>query len=429
MSKILILIGGHLGNAPRAVKEAESLSAVGHEVTVRGFWFDSELANRDRDLMVNHRWRFEPIQDLRPGSFANRSKNLAARARRRLAHEAQVRFGKFTPSVLSYDVKAILDVALREKADLTIVHSEAGLWVGCQLLKRGMRVGVDFEDWFSEDLLPRDRAGRPIEQLKSYEAELMTHADYRITTSHAMAQALSEAYAAPAPTVAYNTFPFAERARIDGETKDRSDRRIPSLHWFSQTIGEGRGLETLFQALPLIASPVEIHLRGNCTERTREWLDGALPESWRQRVFIHSTVPNAELLSRIAEHDIGLALESPYCRNKQLTISNKLFQYLPAGLAVIATDTAGQREVFTRYPEIGALIPADDPRALAQAIEELLMNDRTKLSIARAAALKAAEEEFCWERQQHVLMAAAETALRSTSPESESTELSLATAS
>src|SRR6266849_1864480 len=297
MARILILIGGHLCTAPRPVKEAETLAAAGYEVTVRGFWFDSELADRDRDLMLNRCWRYEPIQDLREGSFARRSKNLAVRARRRVAHEAHARFGKFTPSVLGYDVNAILDVALREKADLTIVHSEAGLWVGCQLLKRGLRVGVDFEDWFSEDLLPQNRVGRPIKQLRDYEAELMRHADYRITTSHAMANAVSEAYAATAPTVVYTTFPFADRARIDGETKDRADRRMPSLHWFSQTIGEGRGLEMLFQALPLISIAVEIHLRGNCPERMRDWLNGTVEESWRQRVFIHPTVPNDELLS------------------------------------------------------------------------------------------------------------------------------------
>ncbi len=404
MARILILIGGHLCTAPRPVKEAETLAAAGYEVTVRGFWFDSELADRDRDLMLNRRWRYEPIQDLREGSFAKRSRNLAVRARRRLAHEAQVRFGKFTPSVLGYDVNAILGVALSERADLTIVHSEAGLWVGCQMLKRGMRVGVDFEDWFSEDLLPRDRAGRPIKQLKSFEAELLKHADYRVTTSRSLADALSQAYAAPAPTVVYNAFPFTD------------------------PIGEGRGLEALFQALPLISIPAEIHLRGNCAEHTREWLNGTVPESWRQRVFIHPTVPNAELLSRIAEHDVGLALETTAIKSRNLTVTNKLFQYLQGGLAVIATDTAGQREVFARRPEIGLLIPPDDPRALAQAMEALL-NEAGKLSAARAAALKAAEEEFCWEKQQPKLLTAAEAALQAKSSTPDSANLKFATAS
>src|SRR5262249_27463430 len=163
---------------------------------------------------------------------------------------------------------------------------------------------------------------------KSFEAALMRRADYRVTTSQAMANALSEAYGASPPTVIYNAFPFAERAQMDGQVKDRVDRNLPSLHWFSQTIGEGRVLETLFDSLTLISTAVEIHLRGKSNERTREWIDRMTPASWRERIYIHPTVPNAELLSRIAEHDVGLALETASIRSRDLTITNKLFQYL-----------------------------------------------------------------------------------------------------
>jgi len=52
MAKILILIGGHLCTAPRPQKEAETLAAAGYDVTVRGFWFDPELMERDRSLMT-----------------------------------------------------------------------------------------------------------------------------------------------------------------------------------------------------------------------------------------------------------------------------------------------------------------------------------------------------------------------------------------
>ena len=428
MSRILILIAGHLCSAPRPQKEAETLSAAGHEVTVKGLWFDGELAKRDRQLIASRRWGFDPVLDLRGISLGSRAKCINLRTRRRLAQETCGRLGRFTPSLLGYGPNEMLKAALSESADLTIVHSEAGLWVGAQLLKKGMRVGVDFEDWFSEDFLPKDRIRRPIEQLRSYEAELIGQCDYRVTTSHALADALSRAYAAPLPNVVYNVFPFAERARIDDEMRDRSDRRLPSLHWFSQTIGEGRGLETLIRSLRIISVPLEIHLRGNCSENTRQSLNRIVPELWRGRFFIHPTVPNGELLSRIAEHDIGLALEVPYCSNKELTISNKVFQYLQAGLAIIATDTAGQREVFTRRPEIGSLIPADDPRTLATAIENLL-NEPAKLRLAKAAAVKAAEEEFCWEKQQHALLTAAEAALQDQAPKPESANLRYATAS
>jgi glycosyltransferase involved in cell wall biosynthesis len=257
-------------------------------------------------------------------------------------------------------------------------------------------VGVDFEDWFSEDLLPQDRISRPIAQLKALEARLIRECTYCLTTSHCLAESLAKAYHAPTPTVIYNSFPRSERSQIDHQKRDRQNLNLPSLHWFSQTIGPGRGLETLFQALSYLKTSVEIHLRGNYPNNYRQLLKPLIPNEWCDRIFIHPTVPNAELLSRIAEHDIGLALEYSDVTSRHLTVTNKFFQYLQAGLAVIATDTAGQQEILSRYPEIGRLIPSNDPLALAQAIEDLLQTPN-QLNAAKEASIQVFQEKFSWE--------------------------------
>ncbi|MFK0734712.1 MAG: glycosyltransferase [Gloeotrichia echinulata GP01] len=399
MAKILILIGAHLCTAPRPQKEAEALANAGHDVTVRGFWFEPELVKRDRLLMANKKWQFAPIIDFQPNQKFN---NWAIRLQGRLAREKFQRFGIFSPDLLGYGAKAMLKVARKTRADLTIVHSEAGLWVGNQLLDEGYKVGVDFEDWFSEDLLPLARVSRPITQLKLLESRLAQECNYCLTTSQSLAEALAKAYHARQPTVIYNVFPWSERLQIDQQKRDRQNLNLPSVHWFSQTIGPGRGLETLFQALPYIKIPLEIHLRGNYPESSRQWLEPLVPDEWRDRLFVHPTVPNGELLSRIAEHDIGLALEYNDIPSRNLTVTNKLFQYLQAGLAIIATDTAGQREILSQYPAIGHLIPSNDPVALAQALKNLLCESE-KLPAAQAASLQAAKEQFCWETQVDIL--------------------------
>jgi glycosyltransferase involved in cell wall biosynthesis len=416
MAKILILIGGHLCTAPRSQKEAETLVNAGHDVMVRGVWFDPELVTRDCLLMANKQWKFSPILDFQP---THRLTNWRIRLQTRIAKERYRRFKHFSPALLGYGARAMLSAARQSHADLTIVHSEVGLWVGSQLLNQGFRVGVDFEDWFSEDLLPEARTARPIAQLKTLEARLIRECKYCLTTSHAMADAMATAYNAPKPTVIYNSFPWSEREQLDHQTRDRKNLAIPSLHWFSQTIGPGRGLELLFQSLPYLKLPVEIHLRGNYPESSRQWLEPLVPPQWRDRLFIHSTVPNAELLSRIAEHDIGLALETPYCLNKQLTTSNKLFQYLQAGLAVIATDTAGQREIFAESLTIDELILNQDVSALSQALNDLLTTPE-RLKLAKAAALRAAQA-LSWENQANSLLMAAQTALKKVSATSSAT--------
>ncbi len=417
MARVLILIGAHLCTAPRPQKEAETLAKAGHDVSVRGFWFDPLHAERDLALAQGRRWQFRPLIDFRPVSLAGRGRSFAVRAFHRMARELQMRFGTFSPAVLGYGVGAMFKTALAENADLSIVHSEAGLWVGGRLLDKGLRVGVDFEDWFSEDLLPEARKARPVALIKSFEQRLMRECSYRLTTSNVLASALSETYDAPTPAVVYNTFPFAERENIDGQIRDRRNPTIPSLHWFSQTIGPGRGLEMLFGSLRYVTYPVEIHVRGNHSEETRRWINTLLPQGWADRVFIHKTVGNTELISRIHEHDIGLALEMPYCLSRQLTITNKLFQYLQAGLAIIATNTPGQREVLERCPDAGMLVSGDDPRAIADAIESLA-KDKERLAMAKSASLIAAKAMFCWEVEEENLLRESEKALKESSARS-----------
>jgi glycosyltransferase involved in cell wall biosynthesis len=110
-------------------------------------------------------------------------------------------------------------------------------------------------------------------------------------------------------------------------------------------------------------------------------------------------VPHRELLSRISEHDIGLATEEYVPDSRNLTITNKILQYLQGGLAVVATDTLGQQEVAWAAPGAVMLFGNKDRQGLASLLNSLL-NDPTRVQQAKQAALQAARETFCWENQQ-----------------------------
>lgn len=405
MAKILILIGGHLCTAPRPQKEADTLAAAGHEVMVAGIWFDPTLVQRDKMLLADRAWSFYPALDFRPGHTSRVGVRLQARTARQLYQ----RFGLKSAALLGYGAHRLLQSAQAYKADLTIVHSEAGLWVGQQLLQQGFAVGVDFEDWFSQDLLPSAQRQRPIAWIAELEAFLLEHCRYRLTPSQAMAAAIADHYQTTPPTVIYNVFPEAQ-AIADSPAQNFATGDV-RLHWFSQTIGPGRGLEVLFEALSHLSIQVEVHLRGYCSPATQTWLAQQIPLGWATHVHIHPTVPNHQLPARIAENDIGLALEQTHPPSRNLTVTNKLFQYLQAGLAVIATDTAGQREVFQRFPDIGYLVEGGSAIALATAIEDLACH-AAKLQVAKAAARAAATTQFCWELESQKLLAAAEAGLQ-----------------
>src|SRR5262249_33171600 len=112
-----------------------------------------------------------------------------------------------------------------------------------------------------------------------------------------------------------------------------------------------------------------------------------------------------------AEHDIGFAGEMKYCRSRDLTVTNKLLHYLLGGLAVVASDTIGQREVAAQASGAGELYPSGHAHGLAKAIHALV-GSADRLELARAAALRADEATFCWERQEGALLEAVARALR-----------------
>jgi glycosyltransferase involved in cell wall biosynthesis len=225
-----------------------------------------------------------------------------------------------------------------------------------------------------------------------------------------LSEALAHEYGVTPPTVVYNAFPWADRQTIDRRLDDRGNRDIPSIHWFSQTIGPNRGLEHVVQALHHVRGTAEIHLRGTPVPGFVDELRASMPENWRSRLRIHEAVGNGALTSRIAEHDIGLASEVPYCRNKDVTVSNKILQYMTGGLAVVASDTRGQREIADRAGGAVALYSPDNPVSLAAVLDALLL-DAKGLAAARHAALECAETVFAWEKQEPGLVASFEAAV------------------
>jgi glycosyltransferase involved in cell wall biosynthesis len=400
--RICILTQSHLCRNPRVVKEANALAKAGHDVTILTTFSDALLLQEDQKLIDTTRIRLKGVVNIIPGQ-ASRHYRLKERLKRRLAGEFIARLGWENVYALGYDYRSNLKAALREDADLYICHQEISTVIGCKLMKRGRKVAFDFEDWYSHDLLPEANRTRPLKLLEKYERYALKHSPLVYTTSDSMAAAMADFAGSAVPKVLHNVFPLAERKMLDGVLKDRKDTKKPSIHWYSQTIGPGRGLEFLLESLHLVDVPVDLHLRGNLFGDFGEQLKKKFPHERGHRIFFHQLVPHNELLSRIAEHDIGLATEEYTPDSRNLTITNKILQYLLAGIAVVASDTAGQKEVAEAAPDAVALFKNKNKESFVAALNSFL-NDTKKLKQARIKALQYAENQFCWERQKQMLV-------------------------
>jgi len=385
-------------------KEAAALQKAGAHVIVRGTWRNLILAKEDELLAKKINIDFSAVVDL------SAKGNLLFRIKQKISSFLFSRFGIVTPRVYGIAGPELLSEARRVRPELTIVHSEAGLWVSKKLLKEGFRVGVDFEDWFSQDLLENDRNQRPVRQIQSLERYLLANANCTFATTNVMANALAkDAGVSRIPTVIPNCFPANTNCDELVENTDRNSAGGVSFYWVSQTIGPGRGLEILARSLTYLRGDWQLVLRGDL-RGYRDWFNENFPEQVKARVNLLGIVPNDELLACTSLHDVGLALEIPYCANKELTASNKIFEYFRAGLAVIATSTLGQQEVMAVCPAAGQLVSPGDTAGLAAAMQ-LMIDNREFLENSKKASARAGHENWVWERYEDILVNAVAEAL------------------
>jgi glycosyltransferase involved in cell wall biosynthesis len=82
---------------------------------------------------------------------------------------------------------------------------------------------------------------------------------------------------------------------------------------------------------------------------------------------------------------------------RQEPLGRILLEAAAAGLAVIATDVGGTREIFPAESDAAWLIAPNDPKALAEATGELLRDEPRRCQMA-AAARRRAEEAFSIDR-------------------------------
>lgn len=370
-----------------------TLNNHGLSVTVLTCFYDDELLKEDRNLLRETDISYIPYVDIRKAELLT----LLFKIIRRLS----ILFTKYLNFQSSYSLGyapyRLIRKARETQADLFIVHQELPSWVGMKLLKGGQKVCFDLEDWYSQDLLPEAQKSRPQKLLMRIEKTALKQASSVWTTSIAMAKALQKLYqSSKYPKVVYNSFP---ELKYNIEVlQDRQDITIPSLFWYSQTIGPGRGLEELMEALQLIDFPFELHLRGNVSGQYKKKLLTLFPQNNEQHLYFHALVSNQELPGYIAQHDIGLALEQKEPLSRNYTVTNKILQYLQAGLAVVASDTEGQKEIKAFVGKGVLLYKSGVTLSLAEQLS-LLLADKDHLKLSRETARKNFQNKLSWNLQ------------------------------
>jgi glycosyltransferase involved in cell wall biosynthesis len=253
---------------------------------------------------------------------------------------------------------------------------------------------VDLEDLHSDQCIPDSADGRLANALgEAAERRVFREAAFITTASDGIADAYEEKYGTR-PVVTNNTFPLPQR-QPDFSRRNGSALRF---YWFSQSIGCDRGLEEFVQAAGLAGIGCELHLRGKPVGMYLAGLRELAARSAPNLTIVHhDPAPPDQMIELCRGFDVGLALEQvDDSRSRALCLTNKAFTYILAGLAVVFTDTPGQRRLALDLGPGALLYKSGDVRALADGLKAWAGDDASLLA-ARKAAWAAACRRWHWQ--------------------------------
>jgi glycosyltransferase involved in cell wall biosynthesis len=231
------------------------------------------------------------------------------------------------------------------------------------------------------------------------EEALMPRADGTITTTEARAKFFARAYGIGRPLVLQNR-PREQRVQdSDRIRRELGLNEVWPIVLYQGGLQSGRGLERLARVAAQVPNAYFVFIGGGRLEGSLRQIVREL--DLEERVFFIPTVALADLPSYTASADIGVQPIENTCLNHYTTDSNKLFEYVQAGLPVISSDLPEIRRIVRQH-DLGLLVPEGHSEALAGALRRMVGD--AKLRAHHAGCARAAAPALSWEVQEHLLV-------------------------
>ncbi|WP_439444369.1 glycosyltransferase [Listeria aquatica] len=173
------------------------------------------------------------------------------------------------------------------------------------------------------------------------------------------------------PEVIYN-YPFFQEGieKIDLHKKLNIPKNEPIL-LYQGGLQVGRGLEKLLKAVPLIRYGTVVFIGDG--KLKKGLIDEAERAGLANRVKFLDKVPVQELPLYTRSAYLGFQLLNNTCFNHFSAASNKLFEYMMAGVPVIACSFPEMKKIV-KQERVGILVDSADPVSIANSVNELVEN-------------------------------------------------------
>jgi glycosyltransferase involved in cell wall biosynthesis len=402
MPRICLVTPGHLSTNPRLVKEAQALTRAGYTVQIVHGQYSPWGVQHDRGVT-------EPAWTTYPVCFGRQQADLITHIRQRSVQNAAFkafRFGARSPIVAQAAHAPVTRDLIRTtcaapRADLYVAHYTAALPAAAEAArKHAARYAFDAEDFHLGEFPERPEYENAKAIIRRIEKTYLPEAAYVTAASPLIARAYADTYGLPEPVTILNVVSRANAPAAPEHAGSATPG--PSMYWFSQTIGPGRGLETALSAIARCRSKPHFYIRGIVAVGYRENLERlAASLDITRRVHLLQPVPPAELERAGSAFDFGFCGEESVILNRQFALANKVFSYMCSGLPMALSATAAHRR-FSAEKAAYAFV-FGDAQDLASKLDEYF-SEPVRLSHARAAAFNAAASIYNWEQESRKLL-------------------------
>jgi glycosyltransferase involved in cell wall biosynthesis len=294
---------------------------------------------------------------------------------------------------------AIYRKAVRQDADLYHFHDPELLPVGLLLRMRGKRVVYDVHEDVSADVAAKHYVPRVFRRPLAWTISTIESLSSRLFSGVVAATAsISQRFVQDQHRVVVSNYPMLQEFHTT--TAPVWHRRSHAVGYVGVLAGD-RCLPELIQAMSLLPEQLQatLKLAGNFSPSTlREELAGA--KGW-DRTCVMGVLDRPGVTGLLADVRAGLVVLKPtpaYLESAPV----KMFEYMAAGIPVIASDFPRFREIV-EAAKCGLLVQPDDPAGIAGAIEFILTHPEEAEQMGKRGQ-EAVVRKYNWASEERKLL-------------------------
>ncbi|PDV99974.1 glycosyltransferase family 4 protein [Candidatus Chloroploca asiatica] len=259
----------------------------------------------------------------------------------------------------------------------------------------GAKLVYDSHEYWPEAGRDIGRAKKIVGYLESF---LIRRCNATVTVNRLIAEMLAERYKIPLPTVVMNAPLSVNSSEDENNLESVGIQTVQVLHL--GMFHRNRGLEDVVRSARYMDSNIHLTFIGS-GDVEQDLRSIATVEGLEDKVSFLPPVASNQVVSTASRYDIGLIMYLPHNLNNQLASPNKLFEYVMAGLALVAPDLPIFREVVNTH-QVGVLCEPGNPVAIAAAVNQIARDPETMAAMKRRSLV--ARKSYTWDSEGEKLL-------------------------